>query len=41
MYGVSVMLSKSVGRSLVSYIAISKKVMLVRVKGRPFDISLI
>ena len=40
-HGVGVMLSRTVSRSLVGYYAVSERVMLVRLKGKPFDICII
>ena len=35
------MLSRTVSRSLVGYYAVSERVMLVRLRGKPFDICII
>ena len=40
-HGVGVMLSRSVASSLAGYYAVSERVLLVRLKGKPFDICLI
>ena len=40
-HGVGVMLSKTVASSLAGYYAVSERVILVRLKGKPFDICII
>ena len=40
-HGVGVMLSRKVSCSLVGYYAVSERVILVRLKGKPFDICII
>ena len=41
MHGVGVMLSGKLSKSLVDYYAVSERVILVRLKGKPFDICII
>src|SRR5215469_16269590 len=39
--GVGIMLTKSVGKCIIGYMAVSDRVLLVRIKGNPFNICLI
>ena len=41
MHGVGVMMTKTVSRSLVGYYAVSERVVMVRLRGKPFDICII
>lgn len=40
-HGVGVMLNGEVQKSLVGYFAVSERVLLVRIKGKPFDVCII
>ena len=41
MHGVGIFMSNTVAKSLVAYYAVSKRVLMVRLRGKPFDICVI